>query len=432
MKTAKKEKAVFFFLLFCLPVLSSCAQYSSMELYQSGFLKRAQTKTNGMVQVTAVVPTREESARLFGRFVSETGVQPVWIRIRNNEQVPYWLFAVSIDPMYFSPHEAARKNHFFLGGFSNEKMDSVFRKRAIYPYISPGETVAGFVYTRLDQGVKAFTVDLKSPGRKGKSFFFYFELPGFQADSPGLEFRPKYKDAEVVNLESLAQLRKWIEGLPPSVFGKDGVSHADPMNLVLVGRVDDIMPAFTMRGWKPAESAHFSAVWKTIKSFVFGSQYRYSPFSPQYLYGRKQDLALQKARETINERNHLRLWFAPARFKGLPILVGQISRDIGVKLTGRISPLTTHVIDPEVDEARWYLEQDLVMSQRVYMLGLCKGVGYSSKLHPRLNMQGEPYYTDGLRLVLFFTDRPISFDEIRVLDWETPKDVRYLHKDVEP
>ena len=35
--------------------------------------------------------------------------------------------------------------------------------------------------------------------------------------------------------------------------------------------------------------------------------------SDLYLFGRPQDLALQKARDNIHQRNHLRLWLSPMR-----------------------------------------------------------------------------------------------------------------------
>ena len=415
--------------LLSLTLLTSCAGYTHREAYEVEFINHAQTYVQGNVEVTASVLSAKESAAIFGAFVAETGVQPVWIRIRNNDSVPYWLFSVSIDPAYFSPHEAARKNHFTFGAYSNVKMDSVFRRKVIHPFIPAGETVSGFVYTRLDEGVKTFSVDLKTEGSPGKSFFFFATVPGFESDNPDLDIHALNHGQEFVKLETLQELRAWIEDLPCCVFGSDNVSVADPLNLVMVGRLEDILPAYIMRGWSLAESVHFGALWKMAKSFVFGSHYRYSPVSPLYLYGRKQDIALQKPRETIDERNHLRLWVAPALFQGMPIMVGQISRDIGVRLTWKFSPPTTHVIDPEVDEARWYLEQDLVLSQRIKRVGLASGVGYASELHPRHNLLGDPYYTDGLRLVAFFTNAPVSFMGINLLKWEMPEDIRYLHQD---
>ena len=51
------------------------------------------------------------------------------------------------------------------------------------------------------------------------------------------------------------------------------------------------------------------------------------------MFGRPQDLALQKARDNIHQRNHLRLWLSPMRYHGKQVWVGQISRDIGSRLT---------------------------------------------------------------------------------------------------
>ena len=49
----------------------------------------------------------------------------------------------------------------------------------------------------------------------------------------------------------------------------------------------------------------------------------------------------------------------------MPVYIGQISRDIGVKLTTKSPTLTTHEVDLDVDEARDYLIQDLLESQKV-------------------------------------------------------------------
>ena len=76
-----------------------------------------------------------------------------------------------------------------------------------------------------------------------------------------------------------------------------------------------------------------------------GGEYRYSPVSSLYVFGRPQDIAFQKARENIHERNHLRLWMSRVTYQGLPVWIGQISRDIGVRFTTKT--ITTHKIDPE-------------------------------------------------------------------------------------
>lgn len=424
-KISRRWITVVFFV--SLLMLTSCAQYRHTQRYDLDFFQRAQISSIGDVEVSVVVLSDEESAELFGAFVAETGIQPVWVRIRNNDPVSYSFYPVGLDPEYYSPHEAAWKNHFTFAGYSNVKMDSNFRRHWIHPYVGPGETVSGFIYTRLNEGIKAVAIDLKSHGGEGKSFFFMTPVPGFRGDSYTLfDYAGLYPKEDIVHIETLEDLRSWIEALPNAVFGKDGVSSADPLNLVMIGNPEDLGPAFIQRGWEPAESAHFGAVWKMIKSSIFGSNYRYSPMSALFMYGRKQDVALQKARSTVDERNHLRLWYAPVRFKGMPIMVGQISRDIGVRLTGKLSPPTTHVIDPEVDEARWYLEQDLTLSQRVAQVGLARGVGRAPEKQPKHNLLGDPYFTDGFRLVVIFTNIPTSFSQIEYLGWEMPEDIRFL------
>jgi hypothetical protein len=163
------------------------------------------------------------------------------------------------------------------------------------------------------------------------------------------------------------------------------------------------------------------AIWRTFKSFLQGERYRYSPVSPLYVYGRRQDIAWQKARGSINERNHMRFWLSPIRFRGKKVFVGQISRDIGVKFTLKSPTISTHVIDPDVDEARRYFVEDLAYSQALTSFGYVKGVGAVSKDAPKMNLVGDPFYTDGLRAVLFFEPRPFTLSDIDILDWEAPQ-----------
>jgi hypothetical protein len=37
-----------------------------------------------------------------------------------------------------------------------------------------------------------------------------------------------------------------------------------------------------------------------------------------------------------------------------------------------------------------------------------------------MNLVGDPYYTDGLRAVLFFEARPYTLSDIEILEWEIP------------
>ena len=101
---------------------------------------------------------------------------------------------------------------------------------------------------------------------------------------------------------------------------------------------------------------------------------------------------------------------------GMAVWVGQISRDIGVRLTRKT--ITTHKIDPEVDGARWYLMQDMFYSQSLLRYAFAKGVGASTPESPRGNYTGDPYWTDGLRLVMWLSSEPVSYQRVEVERWE--------------
>ncbi|CAB1062464.1 hypothetical protein D1BOALGB6SA_7241 [Olavius sp. associated proteobacterium Delta 1] len=277
-------------------------------------------------------------------------------------------------------------------------------------------------------------VDLDLIGRHSAKFFsFYVPIPGIKADYHEVDFDNLYSASEIVDLDENL-LRTELEDLPCCATNEDGTKDGDPLNLILIGTREDISTAFVCRGWLPAEQTHGKAVWKTIKSFLFGSRYRYSPVSPLYFVNRPQDFAGQKPRHTVHQRNHLRAWLSPLRHQGKSVWVGQISRDIGVRLTFKTWPPVTHKIDPDIDEARISLIGDLVYSQQLAKTGWVKGVGAAARTNPRYNLTGDPYFTDGYRAVLVFDRRPRSFMEIDQFDWEQPVSNRIerLETDQEP
>ena len=283
--------------------------------------------------------------------------------------------------------------------------------------IPPGATVSGFVLTNLDEGIKVVDVDLIARG-DARSFTFVAVDPSFKATSLRVNFDELYRSDELIHVDDENALRTLLERLPCCVTNADGTANGDPLNLVVVGNRADFLAALVRRQWHPTEVIWSGSLWRTVRSFLQGSRYRYSPISSLYLYGRPQDIATQKARASIHERNHARFWLSPIRFRGKEVYVGQISRDIGVKFTLKSPTISTHAIDPDIDESRRYLVEDLLYSQALHRIGFVKGVGASSKTEPRRNLMADPYYSDGLRAVMFFEPRPSSLSQLEVLDWE--------------
>lgn len=403
-------------LALALGLVLGCATFEPHPAAEPDFLARAQTQQDANVRVTVAVPDRDEARRYFGVNVGGHAIQPVWIRIENLGDDEYVLLPVRMDPDYFSPGEAAWKSHFFLGGEANERMDAFFDEQHVAVVIPARASVSGFVYTNLDEGLKYVEVDLRGE-RSDARFDFQIEVPGIELDFQRFDWQAFFTETDFRDVDE-AELRRYLEELPCCVLGGDRESPGDPMNIVVIAGQDQLGPPFLRRGWDPTETIRMRTAFGTAMSSVFGRTYRTSPVSALYVFDRPQDVALQKARDTVDERNHLRLWATPIRYEGKHVWVGQISRDIGVRPSRRT--LVTHKIDPNVDEARFYLAQDLILSGRIAKFGYVKGVGAASMQEPRHNYTLDPYYTDGLRAVFVVSDDYTPFDEVEWLQWEDP------------
>jgi hypothetical protein len=416
MPRERLPRAVAGILLLWTTALVGCARYSPEPMASVPFLERALTRERNGIRVTVAVPSDQEGDRLFGVSLAGQGIQPVWLRIENGTPRPYWFAPLGLDPGYFTPLEAANRARYRFSSRANDEMQEHFLASAIRSYVSPGQSIAGWVFTNLDRGVKAVNVDLIGP-EGVEEFFFMVRVPGFRADYEEVDRETLAARGEVRDVDEGA-LRTALEGMPCCAATESGRGTEDPLNFVLIGPPDAVFPAFARTGWHVAEVLRGRSALETFWSYFFGSQYRYAPISAIYLFGRRQDLSLQKARETARERNHLRIWRTPLTLEGKPVWIGQISRDIGLSYSW--SKLVAHEVDPDVDEARNYLVQDMLRSQRLTRFGWVKGVGPAPPSAPRHMEDGAPFFTDGLRAVMMFGKEPTSLDQIRLLGWEKP------------
>ena len=399
-------------------VMQACATAKPLPVDPLAYRNRTESSVNEDVTVTVAVPTISEAQAIYSVELSSKHIQPVWVEVKNDSADTYWFLPLGLDPEYFSPSEAAFAFH-TDSDETNRQLDEKFQKLQIQNPVRPGSTEAGFVLVNLDEGFKAIDIDLISR-EAVKSFSFIMSDPEFRADFKLVDFETLYAADDIISIEDEKELRRVFEELPCCTTNADGDEYGDPLNLVLIGETNDIVPALVRRNWHATEIIWSQSILRTIKSFLKGERYRYSPISPLYVFGRPQDIGWQKARGTIHERNHMRFWLSPVRFRGKKVFVGQISRDIGVKLTLKSPTITTHVIDPDVDEARRYFVEDLAYSQALTIIGYVKGVGIVNKNTPRMNLVGDPFYTDGFRAVLFFEPRPYTLSDIEMLEWEIP------------
>lgn len=383
------------------------------------FQARAQRQCEKKICVTVAVPSPNETKRIFGVPLEAKGMQPIWVKVENNEKEDFYLLPGSIDPEYFSPNEVAYKFRLGFKGAGRKEMARYFNKISLDPYVAPGETSSGFEFTHLDRDRKEVSTVLISD-KELRQFSFIIPVPGFKADYHEVDFDTLYSKEEITNYQNLKDLRHALEQFPCCTT-KKGAPKGDAVNLVVIGEDEDVYPAFVRAGWRETEAKNKGTALRTLKAYLSRREYKYAPMSDLYLLGRKQDMGLQKPRETPHERNHLRLWLAPITFKGKPVWVGTISRDIGIMWTVKSPYLfITHKIDPDIDETREYLLQDLLGVQAVEAAGWVKGVGPVSIDNPRKDPMGNPYFTDGLRIVIFVSHKSVDIDEVDFLDWEEP------------
>ena len=405
--------------IVCLiAVLMGCASaFNPKPVDEVPFLERAQTQEDNGVKVTAAVLTSEECIAKFGANLYRRNIQPVWLDIENNTNEPLWFLVVGMDPAYFSPLESAYLGRFAIRKADHDEMDRYFFQRGMGSYIAPGDKLNGFVYSSLDEGTKAFNIDIVGEDQSIRTFTFFIPVPGIKIDHHDIDWENLYTQDEIIEYDEQG-LREALEKLPCCTTNKKGTEQGDPLNIVVIGDLDDVYYSFLRAGWDETETIYRASILKTIRSFLFGGRYRYSPISALYVFGRPQDVALQRARTSIHERNHLRLWLTPMRFEGKLVWIGQISRDIGVRFTRKT--ITTHKIDPDVDETRAFLIQDLWYSQGLNAFGYVDGVGAAPYSEPRGNLTGDPYFTDGHRVVLWVASQPVAFTDVEWIDWEVP------------
>jgi len=401
---------------------AGCVAFKPGSVENAAFLQRTLQREDSEFRVEVAVPSREEAARLFDRKLHWKGIQPVWLRVENRRDSSAFFLPHIVDDEYFSPLEVAYQYHSAYRPKLNAALDGFFLTNAMSREVPPHSIRSGFVYTHLDLGNKQVCVGLADEAGvwRDHRYNFFVEVPGLKGDWKPHSWEDLTRGAQFTECDE-AQLRAELERMPRATTDAHGRKEGDPLNLVLIGSPEDLQ-SMAACGWNRTERLTTGTAWHTFRALVSGEEYRYSPVGSLYWSGRHQDIAFQKIRHSIKLRNHLRLWLTSLKYHGKPVWIGQISRDIGVRWTLKTSNLTTHTINPNVDEARAYLIQDLVLGRAARWWGFVKGAEAAPMESPRRNLTGDPYFTDGLRAVIELSAEPVKSGEAEFQKWETPPD----------
>lgn len=399
-----------------LILLSGCAGFNPAPVTFQPQLSRAMEKTAGPIRASVAMLSRKETEKMFGLPLHKKGIQPVWVRLENSSAKQFYFLPATLDTNYYSPAEVAYLFRKFLSPKRNRSVANFMEWKHIGLLIPPESTVEGYVFSAYDPGAKHVLIDLIGEYEHWR-LEFSLPVPGYRLDVEDVDFDKLYSPGEMKDY-TLEELPSVLRTLSATTADKKGKGSGDPLNLVVVlGESDDVYTAFLRQGWDVTEALTFGGTFQLIGAVLFHSTWRTSPVSSLFMYGRRQDIAFQKARSTIHQRNHLRLWLAPFTCEGRDVYVGQISRDIGLRVSFRAPGFVTHKIDPDVDEARDYLTQEMVISNSVERIAWVEGVGEVPRDKPHRNLTRDPYYTDGLRVVLFLSDHVTPPDEVHLTDW---------------
>ena len=167
----------------------------------------------------------------------------------------------------------------------------------------------------------------------------------------------------------------------------------DPLNVGLIGDDHEIVEAMALSGWDPADPVTLRTSLAIARSVIRDRPYPEAPVSPLFVFGRKQDLAFQKAvGDSARQRHHVRFWRSTDLGKdGMPLWIGAVTFDRSVGFSRRTGQITHHIA-PDVDAERDGLMADLRRVKRLSQLYQVTGVG--ATLLGR-NGGGDLYYTDG-------------------------------------
>ena len=369
-------------IIIVLLYLGGCATWQAPETLDDSALRtRAVSETVMDVTLSASVLSSEDSQQLFATALNGTGVQPVWIEVQNNSTHTLWLLRAGTDPNYYSPLEVAWPLHARFDKKGNDEIDEYFDSRSFENPVPPGVTHSGILFTNPHRGTHVLNVDLL-----GQQTFFPFTLflpiPG-EYDSRAANAVRRQSTMSYTNYQDADTFRTALEQLPCCTSG------GDPVNLVLVGEIDDVAAAFVRRGYRVLYVENDDR---------------------QQLFERSPDMVIRKSGDGVTA-NWVRMWVSTLRYQDQPVVLAQTGRPIG----GRFALASSNKpqLHPDIDESRDLLIQDLVYSGGLGQLGFVGGVGTV----PETVGSNSPYHTDGLRAVLFFVTRPLAISDIEILDW---------------
>ena len=390
--------------MLCLS-LAGCATWQVPTEFNDSVLRaRAEIQELRGVTLNAAVLSTDDSQRMFGSNINKTGVQPVWIEVENNTNQVLWLLRSGTDPDLFSPMEVAWPFHVSFASETNARLDDHFDALSFQNPVSPGTKQSGIIFANPHHMTRLLSVDILGQGELFP-FTMFPPVPDDQtieATAALVNVRQLVKEV-TVDIKETDSFRTRLEQLPCCATGVDGNKLGDPLNVILIGDLADIVTALVRRGFR-------------LDALDFDKK--------QHLYGRSPDIVARKKGQAGVPTNWVRMWVAPLRYQGQTVFVVQAGRRQGWRMEKVVED--DLILNPKVDEVRNLLIQDMAYSSGLRKIAFIDGVGATEPGESRSSLSDTSYQTDGLRAVLFFVTRPQSLSNIEFLDWHPALKLREI------
>jgi hypothetical protein len=395
---------VFLLMACCFLVACSSISYQPETFDPSLLSTQSQTQQSGEIRVTAAVPGREQALRIFGFDIYERGIQPVWLSIENLDENWVRYSPTGTDPSYFPPFEVA---YMFRKSFLKQdrpKVEKNLYELSMRRRIEAGSTVSGFVFTHVSKGRKNLVVDVFNAAGDNPSFAFFLDVPGFVPDHAVVNFENLYPSSEIVDYDADA-FRSMLADWQCCTEDLHGEPTGLPLGVISIGKGENGLRALMKADW-------YETQWEDARANL-------KPESIHYLFGRHADAVLRIKRNTNNERNELHIWKTPWRLEGEEVWISLITHFIGQR-TQLEQALMGARFDPNIDDGRNFLLQNIWYSQSLRQSAWFDGGDPNTSDKPRQDFNGAYYYTDGLRAVLWLSGDTVSLYDTDYVNWDHP------------
>lgn len=381
------------FLAVGLAVLAGCATWQPpVDLGDGALRARAVTQSSRGVVVSAALLGPDDCRRLLGTDISSNSIQPVWIEVRNGTADTLWLLRSGTGPDYFSPLEAAWSAHTSLGGDTNQRIDEHFERVALPSLVPAGQTRRGILFVSPQPVRMLLNIDLVGD-RSLVPLSLLLKVPGTAGEEAdqrllahALVAKPDYADLDT--------LRAALEQLPHCAASGDNAACSQPLNVIIIGKLEDVGAAISRRG--------------------FRRDFR-EPDHTLRVFDQPLDFAARKRAYADASALWIRAWVAPITFQGEPVFVAQVGWPLG----GRFGAANRDDfrLNGDIDAARDAFIQDSMYSGGLQSVGFLTSTGAIAASQPRETPDGTTYFTDGHRAVLFYATRPLTVGDVRFIDW---------------